>query len=72
MESTGVKFRIQVSPATADALVAGGKGNWLKERDDKVLAKGKGEMQTYFVEINDSKSSSTGTGTDGQADDNSR
>jgi class 3 adenylate cyclase len=52
MESNGVKGRIHVSQATADALIAKGKASWLTEREDKIIAKGKGEMTTYFVEMN--------------------
>jgi len=51
MESTGVKSRIQVSQSTADELGLHGKSNWIAPREDKVFAKGKGEMQTYFVVI---------------------
>ena len=49
MESTGAPGRIQISQSTADLLVARGKGHWLTAREDKIVAKGKGEMQTYFV-----------------------
>ena len=49
MESTGCPGRIQVSQTTADLLISRGKGHWLTPREDKVIAKGKGEMQTYFV-----------------------
>lgn len=49
MESNGVKGRIHVSQATADKLVEAGKGRWLTAREDKITAKGKGEMQTFFV-----------------------
>ncbi|GKY99131.1 hypothetical protein MPSEU_000868600 [Mayamaea pseudoterrestris] len=48
-ESTGIKGRIQVSLDTATLLTAAGKGHWLIARDDKVIAKGKGEMQTYWL-----------------------
>ncbi|CAB9511296.1 Receptor-type guanylate cyclase gcy [Seminavis robusta] len=51
MESTGVKGRIHVSQATADALIACGKESWVSPRPDKIVAKGKGEMQTYFIQI---------------------
>lgn len=49
MESTGQKGRIQVSQATADILTAAGKGHWLTKREERVEAKGKGSLQTYFV-----------------------
>jgi len=49
MESTGQKNRIQVSQYTADLIRAGGKGHWLVKRDELVTAKGKGEMQTYWL-----------------------
>ncbi|CAB9497503.1 Receptor-type guanylate cyclase gcy [Seminavis robusta] len=52
MESNSVKGRIHASQSTADALTASGKGHWLTPREEKILAKGKGEMQTYWVQIN--------------------
>lgn len=51
MESTGVPGRIHVSQQTADELQAMGYGKWTVPRQDKVVAKGKGELQTYFVSI---------------------
>lgn len=51
MESTGVKGKIQVSQATADILVASGKGIWLAAREDHVNAKGKGLLRTYWLQI---------------------
>ena len=50
MESTGIPRRIQASQTTADALILQGKQSWLVPRKEKVVAKGKGEMQTYFLE----------------------
>jgi class 3 adenylate cyclase len=50
MESNGQGGKIQVSQATADLLAADGKTNWLVKRQELVAAKGKGEMQTYWVE----------------------
>jgi hypothetical protein len=50
MESNGVVGKIQVSQATADLLIHANKENWLIAREEKVEAKGKGMMQTYFVE----------------------
>jgi class 3 adenylate cyclase len=50
MESTGIPNKIQVSTATADLLIAAGKGSWVKPRDELIEAKGKGKLQTYWVE----------------------
>ncbi|CAB9513615.1 Receptor-type guanylate cyclase gcy [Seminavis robusta] len=48
MESTGERSKIQVSQETADLLIAAGRDKWLTARDTKVLAKGKGKLQTYW------------------------
>ena len=54
MESKGIPNKIHVSEATAKALVALGKQNWLTMRDGQIDVKGKGLMQTYFAEpVND-------------------
>jgi class 3 adenylate cyclase len=50
MESTGIKSRIQVSEATAALIKAAGKAHWVKPRNELVMAKGKGNMQTYWIE----------------------
>jgi len=51
MESTGVKGRIQVSSATAEALRNENKGSWLTPRSDNIVAKGKGVMSTYWLAL---------------------
>jgi class 3 adenylate cyclase len=51
MESTGMPGKIQCSQATADLLLLAGKGEWLIAREGLVEAKGKGEMQTYWIKI---------------------
>jgi 3'5'-cyclic nucleotide phosphodiesterase/Adenylate and Guanylate cyclase catalytic domain len=51
MESNGLKERIHVSQETADLIQAADKGHWLTAREDKIHAKGKGELQTYWLEI---------------------
>ena len=51
MESNGVKGMIHCSEETARLLPE----RWLIEREDRIVAKGKGEMRTFFV-----KMSSTG------------
>jgi 3'5'-cyclic nucleotide phosphodiesterase len=47
--SSGVPNKIQLSEATANLLRAAGKENWLISRSDKVSAKGKGVMNTYWL-----------------------
>jgi len=49
MESTGLRGKIQVSQETADLLTAAGKWTWISPRSETVHAKGKGEMQTYWL-----------------------
>jgi class 3 adenylate cyclase len=61
MESLGVPERIHCSGSTAQYLRDAGKSNWLVARDELVNAKGKGEMQTYFVVATSSDSASAGT-----------
>jgi Adenylate and Guanylate cyclase catalytic domain len=50
MESTGAPNKIHCSQATAALLEQAGKF-WTKSRDDLVVAKGKGELQTHWVEL---------------------
>lgn len=50
MESTGEKGRIQVSEATAELLTNAGKSHWIQERVDRIVAKGKGELRTFWLE----------------------
>jgi 3'5'-cyclic nucleotide phosphodiesterase/Adenylate and Guanylate cyclase catalytic domain len=57
VETTGKPGRIHLSQETADLIIAAGKGHWVHKREDKVVAKGKGEMQTYWL---DSKSGLNG------------
>jgi hypothetical protein len=49
MESTGKRNQIQVSQATADLITASGKSHWMSKREELVQAKGKGEVQTYWI-----------------------
>jgi class 3 adenylate cyclase len=51
MESNGQRNKINISQETADLLVGAGKGHWLTPRADKVVAKGKGELQTYWLDL---------------------
>jgi hypothetical protein len=49
METTGRMGKIHVSQETADALIHAGKTSWLVTREETIVAKGKGSMQTYYV-----------------------
>jgi hypothetical protein len=42
--------KIHVSQSTAELLIAAGKSHWVSKRPEKIEAKGKGTMQTFWVE----------------------
>ena len=50
MESTSLAGRVQISQSTAELLRASGKEKWFSPRGDKIHAKGKGELQTYWLD----------------------
>jgi hypothetical protein len=50
VETTGEKGRIHISQDTADLIIAAGKSRWNRKREDKVVAKGKGQVQTYWLD----------------------
>jgi hypothetical protein len=54
MESTGKRGKIQLSQSTADLLISAGKQSWICPREEVVTAKGKGTMQTYWLELGNS------------------
>jgi hypothetical protein len=56
MESNGAPNMIQCSQKTADLLIAANKHHWIEKRADLVEAKGKGMLQTYWVEPPTSRS----------------
>ena len=51
MESTGKPGKIQLSQQTADILKTAGKGHWIRPREEAIVAKGKGELLTYWLEV---------------------
>lgn len=67
MESNGERGKIQVSQTTADLLMEAGKESWLTPRTEKVAAKGKGMLQTYWLDPSKGQrgSSTAGPGSEG-------
>ena len=49
MESTCLPDRIQCSEETAELLKKLDKGHWLSKRESCVTAKGKGNLQTFWI-----------------------
>lgn len=68
MESTGAKNKIHISKLLATKLIADGKEHWVMKRQDLVSAKGKGELETYWLQPNRSgeNTSTTGSSTTGE------
>ena len=50
IESSGERNRIHMSEETAKLLVAAGKGHWVLQRTDLVQAKGKGALETFWLD----------------------
>lgn len=49
MEATSEPDRIHLSEKTAELLLEAGKKKWVKARKEKILVKGVGDIQTYFI-----------------------
>jgi class 3 adenylate cyclase len=49
IESTGSRGAIHISKATADLLIEADKVAWVKPRPERVVAKGKGELETFWL-----------------------
>ncbi len=56
MESLGQRDKIQLSQETAALLIAAKKKDWVSPREDKIIAKGKGELQTYWLSMGSPRS----------------
>ena len=63
--------RIHVSESTKVSLVKSGKGHWATPRSDKIVAKGKGELQTYWLQLPDSDANTRFTNDSNSTRDNS-
>jgi len=62
IESTGAKNKIHLSQETADLLISSGKSHWVRPREDKVVAKGKGELTTFWLELKGDRALSSRSG----------
>lgn len=54
MESTGEGGQIHLSDSTAKLLKEAGKSDWLTQRENQVMAKGKGNMTTFWLHVDES------------------
>jgi hypothetical protein len=57
VESTGQRNKIHISQETANLITAAGKGHWVVPRPDLVVAKGKGELKTFWLFVKDGSAS---------------
>ena len=65
MESTGSPNRIQVSAAFAEHIKKANRSHWIRQREDLVDVKGKGSLQTYWLDFKgESKGASGDTGSE--------
>jgi hypothetical protein len=66
IETSGMRDKIHISEETASLLIEAGKNNWFKPREDVIVAKGKGALQTYWLTPkNETRSNYQGSTLDG-------
>lgn len=61
MEGTGEAKRIQITQATADLLIQSKRERWLTPRQDLVEVKGRGDIQTYWLQLDATSTRSGGS-----------
>uniref|UniRef100_A0A7S3L4M9 Phosphodiesterase n=1 Tax=Amphora coffeiformis TaxID=265554 RepID=A0A7S3L4M9_9STRA len=64
IESTSKPGRIQLSKETGELVIAAGKGHWIEKREEKVEAKGKGALETFFLKQNYNRQPGSSSGHD--------
>jgi class 3 adenylate cyclase len=64
IESTGASNRVHLSKQTADLLISAGKTHWIKPRDEKIVAKGLGELETFWLVLGRERSEGTSMASD--------
>jgi hypothetical protein len=64
IESTGARNRVHLSKQTADLLIAAGKMHWIKPRDENIVAKGLGELETFWLVLGRERSEGTSMASD--------
>jgi class 3 adenylate cyclase len=62
IETTGAPNHIHISSDTAKLIKDAGKLNWIQKRNEVVVAKGKGEMVTYWLVLRAHSSGSARSG----------
>ena len=61
LESTSRRGRIQCSKEVAALLIKSGKERWVEKRTDVVSLKGKGEVQSYWLNVGQDRGNSVGS-----------
>jgi hypothetical protein len=56
IESTGTRNRVHLSKETADLLIAAGKKHWINPREENIVAKGLGELETFWLVLGKERS----------------
>jgi len=69
MESNGRRNKIHISGETADLLIEADKENWITPREDVIVAKGKGALQTYWLALSKHESSHSPSAYQGSVND---
>ena len=69
IESTGARNKIHISLETAEQLTAQGKGHWCSPREERVVAKGKGELTTFWLDVRGDSTKSSHSGNSSESGD---